>query len=220
MIARDAALCLYEDARAHVQHLSGRASVEAVAAAKRQGAKLSAEVTPHHLLLTDEEVRSLDASRFKMNPPLRSADDREALVEALRDGTVDCIGTDHAPHASNEKDVPFEQAAMGVTGLETAFAALYTGLVEPGVIGLGLLVERLGAGAELFGLERPAIAPGAEANVALVDLAAEWTAGEEGWESRSANNAFSGRALRSRAQLTVVAGAVAFRRRSFAMRVA
>ena len=125
MIARDGALCLYEDARAHVQHLSARVSVEAVEAAKAAGAKLTAELTPHHLVLTDEEVRSLDA-RFKMNPPLRTEDDRQALIEALRSGVVDCIGTDHAPHAIDEKEVPFEQAMMGVTGLETAFAVLYT----------------------------------------------------------------------------------------------
>ncbi len=219
MIARDAALCLYEDATAHVQHLSARISVEAVAAAKAAGARITAELTPHHLVLTDEEVRSLDAN-FKMNPPLRTEDDRQALIEALRDGTVDCIGTDHAPHAANEKQVPFEQANMGVTGLETAFSVLYTELVEPGIVDLGLIVERMGAGAALFGLEPPAIAADAEANVVLVDLDAEWEAGAEGWESRSENSCFSGRKLRSRPIITVVGGQVAYRRRSFAMKVA
>ena len=219
MIARDAALCLYEDATAHVQHLSARVSVEAVAAAKAAGARITAELTPHHLVLTDEEVRSLDAN-FKMNPPLRTEDDRQALIEALRDGTVDCIGTDHAPHAANEKQVPFEQANMGVTGLETAFSVLYTELVEPGILDLGLLVERMGAGAALFGLAPPSIAPDAEANIVLVDLDAEWEAGAEGWESRSENSCFSGRKLRSRPIITVVGGEVAYRRRSFAMKVA
>ena len=216
MIARDGALCRYEGGRAHVQHLSARESVEAVAAAKAAGAKLTAELTPHHLTLTDEEVRSLDA-RFKMNPPLRTEDDRQALIEALRSGVVDCIGTDHAPHAPHEKEVPFEQANMGVIGLETAFSVLYTELVRPGVIDLGLLVERLGAGAELFELEPATIALDAEANIALVDLDAEWEAGAEGWESRSQNSCFSGRTLRSRVQLTIVAGEVAFRRRRFAV---
>ena len=170
-------------------------------------------------MLTDEEVRSLD-SRFKMNPPLRTEDDRQALIEALRSGVVDCIGTDHAPHAIDEKDVPFEAAMMGVTGLETAFAALYTDLVEPGVLDLALIVERMGAGARLFDLEVPSIAADAEANIALVDLEAEWEAGAEGWESRSANSCFAGRRLRSRPQVTIVGGEVAFRRRSFAMRMA
>src|SRR5205814_2024516 len=108
---------------------------------------VSAEVAPHHLLLTDEDVRGLD-TRMKMNPPLAGEPDRRALVEGLRSGTIDCIATDHAPHARDEKEVPFEQAPMGTTGLETAFAALYTALVRPGVIELDLLVERMTAGAE------------------------------------------------------------------------
>jgi dihydroorotase len=193
--------------------------VEAVAAAREAGARLTAELTPHHLTLTDEAVRGLDA-RFKMNPPLRTEDDRQALIEALRSGIVDCIGTDHAPHAGHEKEVPFEVANMGVTGLETAFASLYTDLVLPGVIDLGLLVERLGAGAGVFDLEPARIEVGAEADIALVDLDAEWEAGADGWESRSANSCFAGRTLRSRPVITVIAGAVAYRRREFAMKVA
>jgi dihydroorotase len=193
--------------------------VEAVGAAKAVGVRISAEATPHHLTLTDEEVRSLDA-RFKMNPPLRSEEDRQALVAGLRDGTIDCIGTDHAPHAEEEKEVPFEQAAMGVTGLETAFSVLHTELVLPGQIELGLLVSKLGAGAELFDLERPTLAPGSAANVALCDLGAAWTVGEDGYESRSANSCFAGRRLQGRGLMTIAAGRVAFRQRSFAMGVA
>jgi dihydroorotase (multifunctional complex type) len=119
-IARDALLARYEDGRIHVQHLSARESVEAVAAAKASGARISAEVTPHHLTLTDEVLLGELDTRRKMNPPLRSAADRAALVDALRDGTIDCIATDHAPHAREEKEVPFEEAPMGTTGLETA----------------------------------------------------------------------------------------------------
>ena len=214
MIYRDAELCRYENATAHMQHLSARISVEAVEAAKQLGAPITAELTPHHLALTDEEVRSLDAN-FKMNPPLRTEDDRQALIEALRSGVVDCIGTDHAPHASTEKEIPFEEANMGVIGLETAFPALYTELVEPGIVDLGIVIERMTAGAELFGLEIPTIAPGAEANIALVDLEAEWEAGAEGWESRSANSCFKGRKLLSRPVLTIVAGRVVYRQRAF-----
>jgi dihydroorotase len=218
-IARDAALAGYEDARIHVQHLSARESVEAVRTAKAAGVRLSCEVTPHHLTLTEEAVRSLDA-RFKMNPPLRSEDDRDALIDALRDGTIDCIATDHAPHSADEKEVPFEAAAMGVTGLETAFSVLHTELVAPGTIELGLLVTRLGAGAELFELARPSLEPGSEANVALCDLEAEWTVGEDGYESRSANSCFAGHSLRGRVLMTVAAGQVAYRLRSFSMGVA
>lgn len=220
MIARDAALAGYEGARIHVQHLSAVESVEAARAAKAAGAQITCEATPHHLCITDEEVRSLDPSRFKMNPPLRSEADRQALIEGLRDGTIDCVATDHAPHAAEEKEVPFEEAAMGVTGLETAFAAVHTDLVLPGAIGLGLLVDRLGGGAEPFGVERPSLAPGSEANVALCDLGAEWTVGEEGYESRSSNSWCAGRTLTGRVLMTIAGGQVAYRLRSFSMGVA
>jgi dihydroorotase len=216
MIARDAALAGYEGARVHMLHLSAKESVEAVEGAKRSGVRVSAEVTPHHLTLTDEEVRSLDA-RFKMNPPLRAERDRLALIEGLRSGTIDCVATDHAPHAVEDKEVPFEEAAMGVTGLETAFAVLHTDLVLPGVLELETLVERMTAGAALYDLDVPSLAPGAEANVALVDRDAEWQVGSEGWESRSANSCFVGRSLRGRVQMTVAAGRVAYRQRSFAI---
>jgi dihydroorotase len=219
MIARDAALAGYEDARIHVQHLSARESVDAVRAAKAAGVRLSCEATPHHLTLSDEAVRSLDPA-FKMNPPLRSEDDREALLEGLRDGTIDCIATDHAPHSTEEKEVPFEAAAMGVTGLETAFAVLHTDLVAPGKIDVALLVSRLTGGAEPFGLARPTLAPGGEANLALCDLDAQWTVGEDGFESRSSNSCFAGRTLRGRVLMTLAAGQVAYRLRSFSMGVA
>ena len=218
-IARDGALAAYEDARIHVQHLSARESVAAVEAVRAAGATVSCEATPHHLTLSDEEVRSLDA-RFKMNPPLRTDADRQALIDALRSGTIDCVATDHAPHSPDEKEVPFEAAAMGVIGLETAFAALYTELVLPGVLDLGTVVARLSGGAPPLGLEPPGLRPGSEANLVLVDTEAEWEAGAEGWESRSENSCFAGRRLRGRVLMTVVAGRVAYRQRSFAMGVA
>ena len=155
MIARDVALAAFEEARIHVQHLSAFESVAVIEHAKAYGVEVTCEATPHHLTLTDEEVRSLD-SRFKMNPPLRTEADRQALIEGVRSGTIDCIATDHAPHTSNEKEVPFEQAAMGVTGLETAFSVVYTELVLPGVLELATVVERLGGGAEPFGFEHAA----------------------------------------------------------------
>jgi dihydroorotase len=220
MITRDAALAGYEGGRIHVQHLSATESVEAVRAAKAAGVQISCEASPHHLCLTDEEVRSLDPQRFKMNPPLRSEADRQALIEGLRDGTIECIATDHAPHAPEEKEVPFEQAAMGVTGLETAFAALHTELVLPGTIELGLLIERLAGGAAPFGVERPSLAPGSEANIALCDLSARWTVGEDGYESRSSNSWCAGKELTGRVLMTLAGGQVAYRLRSFSMGVA
>jgi dihydroorotase len=216
MVARDAELAMYEQARVHFQHLSCAASVQAVAHARAAGGRVSAEVTPHHLLLTDESVRGLD-TRMKMNPPLAGEDDRRALIAGLRDGTIDCVATDHAPHAREEKEVPFEQAPMGVTGLETAFAALYTGLVLTGEMSLGLLVQRMTAGAALFELPTPTIATGEPANLTLVDLNAEFVAGERGWESRSENCCFAGRRLHGRVLLTLAAGAIVYRERVFSV---
>ncbi len=220
MIARDAALAGYEGGQIHVQHLSAAESVEAVRAAKAAGVQITCEATPHHLSLTDEEVRSLDPQRFKMNPPLRAESDRQALIEGLRDGTIDCIATDHAPHVAEEKEVPFEQAAMGVTGLETAFAAVHTDLVLPGILDLGLVIERLAGGAAPFGFERPTLAPGSEANVALCDLGAKWKVGEDGYESRSLNSWCAGRELTGRVLMTVAGGQIAYRLRSFTLGVA
>lgn len=220
MVARDVALAAHESARIHVQHLSAAESVEAVRAAKAAGVQVSAEASPHHLCRTDEAVRGLDPHTTKMNPPLREERDRQALIAGLRDGTVECIATDHAPHQPEEKDVPFEQAAFGVTGLETAFAALHTELVLPGVIDLALLVERMGGGAEPFDLSRPSLAPGSEANVVLCDLGAEWTVGADGYESRSENSWCHGCTLTGRVLITVAAGQVAFRLRSFSLGVA
>ena len=219
MIARDAALALYEEARIHVQHLSAKESVAVVEAAKAAGVAITCEATPHHLTLTDEEVRSLDA-HFKMNPPLRAETDRQALIEGLRSGAIDCIATDHAPHPPQTKEVPFEQAAMGVTGLETAFAVIHTEVILPGVLDLGLAVEKMSSGAAAFDLDPPSLQPGSEANLVLFDPAAEWEAGADGWESRSENSCFSGRQLTGRVLMTLAGGHVAYRQRSFAMGVA
>jgi dihydroorotase len=210
MLARDAALAGYENARVHFQHLSSSASVATVAEAKARGWKVSAEVTPHHLLLTEDDVRPLD-TRMKMYPPLATEVDRSALLAGLRAGTIDCVASDHAPHALEEKEVPFEQAPFGTTGLETAFAALHTDLVLSGALELGLLVERMTAGAELFGLPAALITPGQPANLTLVDLDAAWIPGEHRWQSRSENCCFAGRALKGRVLMTVAAGGVAYR---------
>ena len=225
MIARDASLAEYEGGRIHVQHLSARESVQAVAEAKDRiasaasaTARISAEVSPHHLTLTHRAVGEALDTRLKMNPPLRTEADRLALVDGLRDGTIDCIATDHAPHAREEKEVPFEQAPMGTTGLETAFAAVHTELVVPGVLGLGVVVERLSAGAALMGLPTPRIAPGEPANLCLVDLRARWVVGEAGYESRSDNCCFDGRSFQGRVLATVAAGSVVYRDRAFALR--
>jgi dihydroorotase len=210
MVERDLSIAAYERQPLHVLHLSARESVEALARAQGAGLPVSGEVTPHHLCLTDEAVRTLDPN-VKMNPPLRSAQDRSALIEGLRDGTIAAVATDHAPHARHEKEVPFEAAPFGVTGLETAFAALYTQLVEPGLLKLETLLERMSAGpAGIFGLERPRVEVGASANLTLIDTAAGWRVTEEAFRSRSTNSWLLGQTLKGKVRLTIADGRVAF----------
>jgi dihydroorotase len=209
-VGRDLALAAYEGQPLHLMHLSTRESVELLRRALVDGVQVSAEATPHHLCLTDEAVRSLDAN-LKMNPPLRPELDRLALIEALRSGEISCIATDHAPHARQEKDVPFEAAPFGVTGLETAFAALYTHLVEPGLLPLETLLDRMSAGpAHVFDLPVPRIAVGEPANLVLLDLKASWMVCEERFRSLSTNSWLLGQALRGEVVLTLAAGRVVF----------
>jgi dihydroorotase len=211
MVARDLRIARYEGQPIHLCHLHVRESVEEVRQARALRVDVSAEASPHHLLLTDEDVRSLDPN-LRMSPPLASEDDRHALIEALRDGTIDCVATDHAPHAPEEKDVPFEAAANGTTGLETAFPALYRSLVEPGLLELATLVSRMTSGpARAFGLAAPRIAVGEVANLALWDLEERYVVAESDLRSRSRNNAFLGREVTGRCRLTLAAGQVAHR---------
>ncbi len=210
MVERDLALAAYEGRPVHLQHLSARESVDAVRRAREAGVRVSAEASPHHLCATDELVRTLDPN-VKMNPPLRTEDDRRALVDGLVDGTIDCVATDHAPHAVHEKDVPFEAAPFGVTGLETAFAALHTYLVREGEVSLAILLERLSAGpARALGLPVPRVAVGEPANLVLLDLDAEWTVREDAFRSRSTNSWLLGRTLTGAVVRTIAGGRVVF----------
>jgi len=210
MVSRDLALAASEDRPIHLMHLSAKESVDLLDRAQAEGVRASAEVTPHHLVLTHEAVRSLDPN-VKMNPPLRATEDREALLDALRRGAISCIATDHAPHARHEKEVPFEEAPFGVTGLETAFAALFTHLVVPRELSLETLLERMSAGpARAFGLQEPQIEVGARANLVVLDLDAEWQVSEDGFRSLSANSWLLGETLRGRVTTTVADGRVVF----------
>jgi dihydroorotase len=210
MVARDLALAAYEDRPIHLLHLSARESVEELVRAQGSGTSATAEVTPHHLCLTDEAVRSLDPN-LKMNPPLRSDDDRKALIEALSTGAISAIGTDHAPHAAHEKEATFEEAPFGVTGLETAFAALYTRLVAAGVLSLAALIERMSAGpARIYGLEPPKIAVGAPANLVLLDLDAAWRVQGDRFHSKSANSWLLGETLRGKVVQPVAGGRLVY----------
>jgi dihydroorotase len=210
MVARDVDLAADTHQPVHLMHLSARESVEHLHRAQAVGVRATAEATPHHLCLTDEAVRTLDPN-LKMNPPLRSDADRAALLDAVRDGSIAAIATDHAPHSPEEKDVPFESAPFGVTGLETAFSALYSELVEPGVLKLETVLERMSAGpAATFGIERPRIVVGAPANLTLLDLGGSWRVKADGFHSRSSNSWLLGRRLNGRVVLTVAAGRVAY----------
>jgi dihydroorotase len=210
MVERDLALAAYERQPLHLLHLSAWESVQAVRRARAEGVEATAEVTPHHLCLTDEAVRSLDPN-LKMNPPLRSASDRTALIEGLKDGTITAIATDHAPHARHEKEVPFEAAPFGVTGLETAFAALYTHLVEPGLLSLERLLERMSAGpARAYGLDEPRIAVDSAANLVLLDLNASYRITEDLFRSRSVNSWLLGQTVKGKVRATIAAGRLAF----------
>ncbi len=205
-VARSLEIAAYEDARLHLCHVSTARSLEHLALARQSGVRATAEATPHHLTLTDEAVESLD-SNLKMNPPLRPESDRKALVEALRSGVIDCIATDHAPHAQQEKEVPFEEAAFGSVGLETAFAVVYAAMVPGKQLTLPVLVERMSqAPARIAGITEPTIQPKRPADFCVVDPRATWQVTADSLHSKCANSAWLGATLKGRVKLTVAAG--------------
>ena len=209
-VSRTLDIAQYEDATVHICHVSSAASLAAIERAKAAGVKVTAEATPHHLTLNDESLQELDPN-LKMNPPLRAEADRMALVAALKSGLVDCVATDHAPHASEEKDVPFEEAPFGTIGLETAFSVLYGALVRSSALDLGTLVRRMStAPARIAGLDAPTMVQGAVANVCVVDPKAVWTVDRTTLQSRSFNSAWLGNELTAKVKLTVAAGRIAW----------
>lgn len=209
MVARDVEICALTGARYHVAHVSAAESVALVRAAKRRGLPVTCEVTPHHLSLTDEACADYD-THAKCNPPLRSAADVAAVVEGLRDGTIDAIATDHAPHSPVEKDVEFEQAAFGMIGLETA-VPLSLEMVRAGVVSPLRWVALLStAPAGVLGLPGGTLGPGATADVTVIDPEHAWTVDPARLLSRSKNTPFGGRAARGRAMLTIVGGNIVF----------
>ncbi len=207
MVRRDIDLVELTGARYHVAHISTRGALAAVREAKRRGLPVTCEVTPHHLHLTDEACLTYDTST-KCNPPLRSEADREALREALADGTIDAIATDHAPHSVIEKEVEFDLAAFGILGLETA-VPLVLDLVESGALTLAVAIERLTAGpARVYGLPGGQLVEGRVADVTVIDLKRQWVCEPDRFRSKSRNTPFAGRKLRGKAVLTVVGGRV------------
>jgi dihydroorotase len=210
MVARDLELVAWTGARYHVAHISTAASVRAVREAKRRGLPVTCEVTPHHLTLTDVACCSYDTAT-KCAPPLRSEADVAALKEGLADGTIDCIATDHAPHATQEKDVEFDQAAFGMIGLETALG-LCMKLVDDKVLSLPELVRKLTVGAaRCFELPAGTLARGAVADVTVFDPGKAWTVDRARMRSKSRNTPFHGWELRGRVTMTLVGGTVVYR---------
>ena len=211
MVERDIALAEETGVRYHVCHVSTRESVELIRRAKARGADITCETAPHYLVLTEDDLR--DEGRFKMNPPVRTAADRDALIEGLADGTVDMIATDHAPHSDEEKSRGLAGSLMGVIGLEYAFPVLYTKLVLEGKITLGRLIDAMsGAPRRRFGLPPAKIAEGERAELAVIDLGAEWTV--RGAESASRGNMtpFEGMRVKAKIMTTMSGGEIVWTR--------
>ncbi|MGA3292783.1 MAG: dihydroorotase [Candidatus Acidiferrales bacterium] len=206
---RDVEIAALTGARLHIAHMSTRGALEYVRGAKKQGLRVTCEVTPHHFTLTDEDVRY--DSRYKMNPALASREDRDALIAGFADGTVDAIATDHAPHHPASKDVEFDHAPFGITGFETALVLGLAELVHTGKVSLMRLVELFTTGpARVLGIERK-IAPGEPADLTIFSTDREWTFRADESPSKSRNTPFDGRAFRGAPMATIVAGRIAFR---------
>jgi dihydroorotase len=207
-IARDLLLNRTIGCRYHVQHVSSAWSVELIRQAKRDGQRVSAEVCPHHLLLTDEACRGYDTN-FKMNPPLRTAADVKACIEGVKDGTIDCLATDHAPHLAEEKELEFQEAPFGIIGLECALALFIKALVEPGHIDWMKLIDLMSTQpARIVNLNKGTLQEGADADVTVIDPKRSWKIDPERFASKSRNCPFTGWEVTGRAVATIVAGQV------------
>lgn len=207
-ILRDLLVAELTGGHIHLQHVSTRLGVDAIRRAKERGVRVTAEATPHHLLLTDEAVEGY-RTEAKMNPPLRSRADVEAVLAGFQDGTLDVLATDHAPHHYDEKEQAFDDAPNGIVGLETALGIVHTHLLAKGLIDLSTLIERMSvAPARAFGLPGGSLKPGTAADVTVIDPAVRWTVDSRGFESKSGNTPFDGWELTGRATLTVVGGRV------------
>lgn len=205
MVARDIALAELTGARLHIAHVSTKSAVRIIRNAKARGAKVTAETAPHYFTLTEDAVEGYNTSA-KMNPPLRTCEDVEAIKEGLRDGTLDCIATDHAPHDPDSKDLEFALAANGITGLETSLP-LTLRLVEEGVLTLPKAIEKMTSNpARAIGLNKGTLSVGADADITIIDLNEEWTVDSSKLKSKSKNTPFASWKMKGRAFATIVAG--------------
>ena len=211
-VARDIEIALYLNARVHLAHMSLKRSCELIRFAKSQGIKVTAEACPHHFVLTDEACSGFDTST-KVSPPLRSQADVEAIKEAIADGTIDCIVTDHAPHTKEDKEVGFDGAPFGLIGLETSLGLTITELVKPGIIDLTQMVDKMSsAPARIVGMaNKGAIKSGYDADITIIDPDKEWTVTKEGFVSKSKNSPFIGRRLQGQVEYTICGGKVVYK---------
>jgi len=211
MIGRDIALTEATGGRLHVMHVSTAGGVALIRDAKRRGARVTAEACPHHFTLTDESLRGFD-SNYKMSPPLRTAADVEAIIEGLVDGTIDCIATDHAPHAREKKMLELDRAPFGILGLETAVGLSVTRLVATGRIGWPRLIEAMSTlPSRILGINRGTLRPGSVADITLIDPERSWQVDVGSFHSKSINSPFHGWTLRGRAVATIVGGRIKHR---------
>ncbi len=206
MVARDLILAHEADARLHILHVSTNWSVELIKQSKAQGTKVTCEVTPHHLTLTDELLGTYN-SNCKVNPPLRNSKDVEACRNALLDGTIDCIATDHAPHAREDKEVEIDLAPPGISGFETAIGLLFNELVHTGIVSPELILSKMTIGpAKVMGLKKPIIKVGEKADITIIDPNKEWTVNPNEFHSLGKNTPLSGRKLKGKVHATIVSG--------------
>lgn len=207
-VARDIMLAEYADAKVHIAHISSARAVDIVRQAKKRGVKVTAEATPHHLTMTEECVTFTDTST-KVNPPLRSAKDVEAVLEGLKDGTIDMIVTDHSPHAEEEKDVEYAYAPSGFPGLETSLGVMLTDLYHTEKLELPLIISKMTAEpAKIFELEGGTLSKGAKADITIIDTELEWTADEKDFYTRGTHSPFAGKNMKGKAIMTMVDGKI------------
>jgi dihydroorotase len=212
MTSRDIALAEATGGKYHLMHVSTANSVDIVRRAKRRDVRVTTEVAPHHFTLSDECLRSFD-SNYKMNPPLRDKEDVEAILAGLADGTIDCIASDHAPHAKEKKMQELDQAPFGIVGLETTLGLVVTKLIQPGILDWPKAIRKMTINpAKVLGISKGTLAIGADADITVIDPTAKWTVDPQQFHSKSKNTPFAGMELTGRAEMVIVGGKIKFRR--------